>query len=224
MIRAEQGLLAAATSAPWGPVVELAQGVWQRWPDRAHAILRRRVFVDGDRAVDAAATPVVAKKRSVVAGQGRADVVDLGPASEAARARLAPLELAGGSLDEVARRCREQAGHLGSGARLALSDRPVVAALVVEGEVVLAARNQAGRNRCLHAETALVQLWWVRHGALPAGAGIATSLQPCRMCAAVLLAAASTPERLSVVYAQPDPGRFARGTVLAARGLERPLE
>ena len=224
VLRAEQGVLAARTDAPWGPVLELAQGVWARWPDRAHAILRRRVFVDAAREVDAACTPVVAKKRTVVVGSGAFPIVDLGPAAEAARATLVPLPLPGGDLGEVARACSSMAASLDRGERLAVSDRPVVAALVVDGEVLLATRNQAGRNRCLHAEVALVQLWWRRSGRLPAGATVATSLQPCRMCAAVLLAAATTPDRLEVVYGAADPGRFARDTVLARRGLERALE
>ncbi len=224
VLRADQGALAARTDAPWGPVVELAQGVWERWPERAHAILRRRVFVDAERDVDAASTPVVAKKRTVLAGAGGAEVVDLGPAAAAARARLVPVRLGDGTLDEVALACRREAAALASGPRRALSDRPVVAALLVGDQVVLAARNQAGRNRCLHAEVALVQLWWERQGQLPAGATVATSLQPCRMCAAVLLAAASTPDRLRVVYAEADPGRFARSTALARGRLERSVE
>ncbi len=222
VLRSEQGVLAAATGAPWGPVVELAQGVWERWPDRAHAILRNRVFVDAERAVDVASAPVVAKKRCVVRAVGTAQVADLGGAAAAARARLEPVTLRARGVDALAWEAARTASVPDSRGVRALSDRPVVAALVArDGTPLLAARNQAGRNRCLHAEVALVQLWWTAHGPIPPDVHVATSLQPCRMCAAVLLAAAASPGRLQVVYAVADPGRLARQTSLARRGQER---
>ena len=55
---------------------------------------------------------------------------------------------------------------------------------------------------------------------LPAGYRLETSLQCCRMCAAVVVASVAGP--IEVVYAERDPGRFARGTALQRLGWERP--
>ena len=130
-------------------------------------------------------------------------------------------------------------------------DRGVVAALVSpRGEVTDAARNVNADNKCLHAEWNLLAptLWgeWVlspteddgggggeianRPGAGPEEAGpleegtrVLVTLQCCKMCAALVCAAADRPGRrgpIEVVYLNPDEGSLARDTQLRRRGWE----
>ena len=130
-------------------------------------------------------------------------------------------------------------------------DRGVVAALVSpRGEVTDAARNVNADNKCLHAEWNLLAptLWgeWVlspteddgggggeiahRPGAGPEEAGpleegtrVLVTLQCCKMCAALVCAAADRPGRrgpIEVVYLNPDDGSLARDTQLRRRGWE----
>jgi len=129
-------------------------------------------------------------------------------------------------------------------------DRRVVAALVSpRGEVTDAARNVNADNKCLHAEWNLLAptLWgeWVlsptdegddddegegeiadRPGAGPNleyGTRVLVTLQCCRMCAALVCAAADRPGRrgpIEVVYLNPDDGSLARDTQLRRRGWE----
>ena len=130
-------------------------------------------------------------------------------------------------------------------------DRGVVAALVSpRGEVTDAARNVNADNKCLHAEWNLLAptLWgeWVlspteddgggggeianRPGAGPEGAGpleegtrVLVTLQCCKMCAALVCAAADRPGRrgpIEVVYLNPDDGSLAKDTQLRRRGWE----
>ncbi|HMV66994.1 MAG TPA: Bd3614 family nucleic acid deaminase [Myxococcota bacterium] len=56
--------------------------------------------------------------------------------------------------------------------------------------------------------------WTRAHGPLPRGATFAVSLQPCRMCAAAIVAAASDPLAVAVRYLEPDPGPHAARTWL----------
>ena len=119
-------------------------------------------------------------------------------------------------------------------------DRRVVAALVSpEGEVTDAARNVNADNKCLHAEWNLLAptLWgeWVLSptddddddggeiAGLEEGTRVLVTLQCCRMCAALVCAAADHPGRsgpIEVVYLDPDDGSLARNTQLQRRGWE----
>ena len=118
-------------------------------------------------------------------------------------------------------------------------DRRVVAALVSpEGEVTDAARNVNADNKCLHAEWNLLAptLWgeWVLSptddddgggeiAELEEGTRVLVTLQCCRMCAALVCAAADHPGRsgpIEVVYLDPDDGSLARNTQLQRRGWE----
>ena len=130
-------------------------------------------------------------------------------------------------------------------------DRGVVAALVSpRGEVTDAARNVNADNKCLHAEWNLLAptLWgeWVlspteddgggggeianrpgagleEAGPLEEGTRVLVTLQCCKMCAALVCAAADRPGRrgpIEVVYLNPDDGSLAKDTQLRRRGWE----
>ena len=188
------GYVRGEVVGPRSPVLDLVQAVYEARPERARALLRQRIRATALAPFDADVVKVAAKRVSlVVAPPGGAvdGLVDLAPFAERARART---------------------GGVVGGVVATLYDP--------DGVELLTARNAASENRTLHAEVALAQGWWARTGQpIPAGARIETSLQCCRMCASVLVAAAAGP--LDVVYAEPDPGPFARGTALQRLGWER---
>ena len=69
------------------------------------------------------------------------------------------------------------------------SSRPVGCLLLDrDGQVIHQARNTNRQNRSLHAEVNLCQTWFARNERpFPSGCHIVTTLQPCRMCASMLL-------------------------------------
>ena len=205
-----------------GGALELALAVWERFPGRAHAVLRRRIRrVGAVRDLDRAVAAVAARRVSEVA-PAAGDAVpyeDLEPWLDRARVRAREARLDPGTdripddVDAFVRRC-VPAGVPGP---LAARDRPVVAILVHEDRIVWAAHNAGGANRVLHAECALV----LGCGSLPAGATLLVSLQPCRMCAALIVARAEGP--VAVRWAEPDPGPLARDTATQRLGWEAPI-
>ena len=125
-------------------------------------------------------------------------------------------------------------------------DRGVVAALVSpDGTLLDAARNVNADNKCLHAEWNLLApyLWGRRvlseedefvdapedlpedaPEGLAEGARVLVTLQCCKMCAALVCAAADhrgNQKPIEVTYLNPDPGSLAKDTILQQRGWER---
>lgn len=215
------------------PVFDLLDGVWHAHPDRAHGLLRRRLFTTAPRdPADHALVQVCGRKLGAGVPRGvprPADrpTVDLTTAAAASRAH----HLAASAIDaparfdgsdaEVAARLRALAHREQHGPR-ATRDRAVVALLIgPDGAVLEAARNTHGTHRLRHAEVNLIQRWGAP---IPADARVLVSTQCCRMCAALLARAAADPRALDVRYADPEPGRFGQQTALQALGVERPLD
>jgi tRNA(Arg) A34 adenosine deaminase TadA len=208
-----------------GGALELALAVWERLPGRAHAALRRRIRLTGEPTeLDRAVTAVVAHRLAAVVGEDAPIEVpceDLSPWLDRARVRARearvvpgadrlPADLTGFVRDLV---------PAGEDRRWAERDRPVVAVLAgPDRRIRWAARNAGGSNRVLHAECALVL---GLDAPLEAGSTVLVSLQPCRMCAALLAARAEGP--IAVRWLEPDPGRLARDTALQRLGWEGPL-
>jgi Bd3614-like deaminase len=208
-----------------GGVLELALAVWEWCPDQAHATLRRRVRVTSPPdELDRAAAQVVARRVSAVEpapGPLPAPVRDLSSELERAldRSRAAALDP---GVDQVP---ADEAAFLRALIPPAEDrprverDRPVAAVLLGDGgRVVSAARNAGAHNRVLHAEVGLV----LAYGGSLAGMTVLTSLQPCRLCAALLVRRAGEGP-LAVRYLEADPGRLATETALQRRGWERPI-
>jgi tRNA(Arg) A34 adenosine deaminase TadA len=184
-------------------VLDLVQAVYEACPGRAHTVLRQRIRVTSPVApFDRAVVDVAAKRLGFVeaGAEPAGDLVDLAPWAAVARERGAAALFEPSKADV---------------------DADGLAAVLVDadGRPVLGARNAAATNRTLHAELNLVQGWVARAGGVPAGYRVISSLQPCRMCAAILVRAALGPIR--VEYRRPDPGRLATRTALQALGWER---
>lgn len=203
------------------PVLDLVQAIWELDPRLAHLALRRRIrTTDPVTPADRAICDVAAKRVCRVDGAPGNPLtsVDLGPYAARARERAAAASISVGARFVPPDPAAWVASLVPAGDDLPLArrDRPVVAVLAgPDGTILHAARNAGGANRTLHAEVCLVQ----GHGALPAGATVYTSLQPCRMCAAILVDAAKGP--ISVRYLEPDPGRLATRTALQDRHWEQ---
>jgi tRNA(Arg) A34 adenosine deaminase TadA len=101
-------------------------------------------------------------------------------------------------------------------------DQNIAALLVApQGKILGWAVNQKSKHPMLHAETTLVLDWvTATGGAVPKGSRVYTTLQSCKMCAAVLM---DTVKDVFVYYGQYDAGDHARGTALATANKEAPL-
>lgn len=209
------------TAAGRSPVLDLVQALWELDPRVAHIALRRRIrTTDPVTPADRAICDVAAKRVCHVDGAPGKTLTsaDLGAYAARARERAAGAAISVEALGLPPDPAAWIASLVPAGDDLPLArrDRPVVAVLAgPDGRILYAARNAGGANRTLHAELCLVQ----GHGALPAGATVYTSLQPCRMCAAILVDAAAGP--LAVRYLEPDPGRLATRTALQDRHWEQ---
>lgn len=205
-----------------GSVLDLVLAVGERCPGRAHAALRQRIRTTSTpTGLDRDVVAVAAKRVAAVSpAEGMApDVEDLAPwrvrAQERARAAAFDPGVARAPAD--GRAFVEALVPAGDDRPLAERDRPVVAVLVgADGRIRWAARNAGGRNRALHAEVCLVLGHVEAHGPLPVGSTLLVSLEPCRMCAALIVAHAAGP--LAVRFTTPDPGPLARDTALGAAG------
>ncbi|MEQ1566165.1 MAG: Bd3614 family nucleic acid deaminase [Myxococcota bacterium] len=204
-----------------GDTFALALAVWEAYPGRAHEVLRRRIRRTSPLTeLDRAAAAVVGKRVSEVPPQVGPPpaLVDLGAAWARGQQRAVASAFDPGPRLGSDRAWVEGAVPSPAALRRAQRDRPVAAILLGPGGAVSwAARNAGGHNRALHAEACVV----LGVGRIPAGSTLLVSLEPCRMCAALVVAAADGP--VDVGFATPDPGPLARDTALGARGWLRQL-
>ena len=100
-------------------------------------------------------------------------------------------------------------------------NRPIGALLCAsDGTLLGSAVNSASLNKTLHAEVRLIQEYYLRTGQMiPRGAKIFVSLKPCHMCAGMIFESCEDNSDVEVIYAQEDPGRLARETILDLQGL-----
>lgn len=248
-LRASQGVFFARREAwpPLSPVLRLLRGIYALEPQRAHFIVRNRVFstarassacfgatrvaghrlTAGVRAVDHGRRELAALPR-IDAGSAapRADSAPADPvlAAIVADARVSPDDDSGWMTlaAALAREVERRAGTLAEDAR---RDNPIAALLVDPVAGLLAwATNTGSRNVTSHAEVNLVEGWLrASRRLLPRGSRIYSTLKPCKMCAGLVWDAADEPLDLLVFFAEDDPLRYARETVLDAGSMARRL-
>ena len=216
------------------PITELIHGVWATEPELARRILRGRIFAShAPSQVDQAMVRVAARKLSapVEPSSGGVD----GGALELRRVGARDFAAADEGLQTLQKtglpqRLERSDLQKVSETVLALAfsraqtegprwsrDRPIAALLIApDGRILDRAWNRSGHDATLHAELQLVRRWAARseQDEIPEGSLVATSLKPCRMCAALLAAAGAGTGRLQVIYSEDDPGPNARDTVL----------
>jgi tRNA(Arg) A34 adenosine deaminase TadA len=241
-IREEHGLYFARRLAwpPLSPVLRLVCGVHELEPRTARWIVRNPIYST------AAATPTCRGAVRLAAHRLRAGVrpvdhglrldatfVDAGAAAPdprgAAEALVPALQervdalAPGRDWLQVARALADLVAASAPDAPAGRADRPIAAVLTdASGTLLGWATNTGSRNPTRHAELNLVEDWLARtRQRLPLGARVFASLKPCKMCAAVLWDAALDPLSLRVTYAEDDPGRYARETILDAGSMSR---
>ena len=207
-----------------GPALGLVLGLQEHAGPAARWVSRRRVWCTRDHPVDRAAVQVGARRGRFDLRPGPLHaplppVVWLQAACARACARARLLAVSPGPPLRVARALARGAAGGMPDAPVWARDREVAAVLVgADGALVAGAQNQAGEHRLLHAE--LVLLLGARaagNGTLPAGCRVVVTLQPCRLCAALLVDAGIT----EVVYGDPEPGRFGQDTALQRAHRQR---
>jgi tRNA(Arg) A34 adenosine deaminase TadA len=246
-LRAAQGVFFARRESwpPLSPVLRLLRGIYEIEPQRAHFIVRNRIFstapvssacfgatrvaghrlTAGVRAADHGRRELAALPR-IDAGAAApfADPADVDPALapivDAARPRPDDdadwMALAARLAREVERRAETLAAD-------ARRDNPIAALLVDPAAGLLGwATNTGSRNVTSHAEVNLVERWLRgSRRPLPRGSRLYSTLKPCKMCAGLVWDAAEEPRDLLVFYAEDDPLRYARETVLDAGSMAR---
>jgi tRNA(Arg) A34 adenosine deaminase TadA len=248
-LRATQGVFFARRERwpPLSPVLRLLRGIYELEPQRAHFVVRNRIFstapvssscfgaarvaghrlTGGVRAADHGRRELGALPR-IDAGEaapfGGSSSIDPALAAIVADARVSPdddggwMALAARLAREVERRPAADATRAPEARR----DNPIAALLVDPAAGLLEwATNTGSRNPTSHAEVNLVERWVRRSGRLPRGSRLYSTLKPCKMCAGLVWDAAEEPRELAVFYAEDDPLRYARETVLDAGSMAR---
>lgn len=248
-LRANQGVFFARRESwpPLSPVLRLLRGIYELEPQRAHFIVRNRVFSTAPVSSSCFGAARVAGHRLTggvrAADHGRRDLRDLpridagafAPVADSAEgdpalaaivtdARVSPDDDSGW-MALAARLAREVERRAASPADDARRDNPIAALLVDPAAGLLGwATNTGSRNATGHAEVNLVEGWLrATRRRLPRGSRIYSTLKPCKMCAGLVWDAADEPRDLSVFYAEDDPLRYARETVLDAGSMARRL-
>ena len=91
-------------------------------------------------------------------------------------------------------------------------NRNVIAMLISDqGRLLAQARNTNAISKYQHAEVnCALQYWRNSHKKIPVGSVLLVSLQPCRMCSAVLHEMSEDPTKLKILYLAADPGPKAQ--------------
>ncbi len=106
-------------------------------------------------------------------------------------------------------------------------DGKYVAALMVSrtGKILAYGLNTNKENKTLHAEVNMLQSYYkftkaTNTSGIPPGARIYTTLQPCKMCAGMIVATAKNRDSTHVYYGMTDPTQKADSTALSVNKME----
>lgn len=209
--------------APETAVSRLVQGIYERYPQQARAMVRNRIYLTGEKTPFCDGVIRVAAKRcteNTAPSDGffGAELPSLLP-ERADNPK--PIVL---SLIEAFSLCNQlEAAIPRHESERYKADRPV-AALVLDrdGRLLGQGMNSGSQNRTRHAE--LLAIWdaWARTGQkLPVGATLISTLKPCRMCAGLAWWFCDDPAQLTVLYRDFDPGTNGRATVLDVGTADR---
>jgi len=224
------GIPGVADSALESAVFRLVGAVYESEPGQAHRCLRRRIYTNTEpNEAERAVVRVAAGKIGLAVEDDKwavwlaethwlDDVADRIATLYNQRSELALPHVQAVSPTRVARALDDMVRSFPRDVdvKRAEQDRPLAAALLnPAGTAVLAARNTAGRNKTRHAEVNLLGLAEAAD-LLPLGEGwlVVTTLSPCKMCAALLVAAFERPGIARVRYLELDHGKLARDTAL----------
>jgi tRNA(Arg) A34 adenosine deaminase TadA len=214
----------SSTHEPRNAVLNLVQGLYRAEPFEAKRTVRSRIYTTAQKTdLAAGVIRVVAKRcsysvRPVDHGKPtRSRWIDVTGGFECVTLPPLPTKIVTGASRFAAP--LDDAYFMGLAHRIARSlneERPIAALLVSSaGEILSWAVNTGRINRTLHAEVILIHSYYARTGrGLPEGAKIYTTLQCCKMCAAMIVTASENPASIRVYYGEADPGPTTRETAL----------
>lgn len=204
--------------APYEPcsaLTLLVEGIWQRFPDSAHFILRARIFTSEPLTEMCRGAVVVCAKRSTFVSHVPADVTSrMKYGTQAVRIAFnSPSQ----SIAQTSAQISRPAAHP------AEFNRSVECWLLsAQGQLLATAANTSGRNRMRHAEMNLLRVWWQRERRpLPAGSQLIVTLEPCAMCGGAIWECVADKENFQVIYLAADLGPAAARSVLRGRSMLR---
>lgn len=209
--------------APETAVSRLVQGIYERYPEQARALVRNRIYLSGGKTPFCDGVIRVAAKRCTenqpvpepLVGEELPSILP---------ERLADFSAPTLSLAEAFALCNQLEAEIPhEESERYKADRPV-AALVLDGNGRLLGQgiNSGARNRTRHAEQEAIRDAWAKTGQrLPAGATLISTLKPCRMCASLAWWFCDNPAQLTVIYRDFDPGPHGRATILDVGTADR---
>lgn len=204
------------SSSPQSAVVNLLQGLFQRFVDHSFFILRNRIYTTGT------VTEMCLGMVKVVAKRISDKVVpqDLGVPLDYEFIEILELERSFSDLNIPAFVGIQTAWKLAElnprGEVLHDYDRKIAAVLVDEADKVLAyGLNSNSKNKTLHAEVNLVQSFFQKTGQkIPRGAKIYSTHKPCKMCAGIIYEWSEEREQAFVFYDIEEAGSLSNHTIL----------
>lgn len=221
--------------APHSAIIDLIQGIYEKFPDDARRILRNRIYSTLDEP-----SLMCTQMIKVAAKRMTPGVRELPfPVSESMKVFKVTSDFANPpdlnllkqveSMNAWSMTPHTHEDFMKLAFQIAswpdLNPAPIqrqVAAILVTSEpnsekttILAACRNTNAKNKTLHAEVNLVQSLYQETGQIiPANSRIYTTLKPCRMCASMIWCCASDRTSLEVFYGADDPGPHARDLVL----------
>lgn len=211
------------TLAPETAVSRLVQGIYERYPQQARAMVRNRIYLSEKKTLFCDGIIRVAAKRITDKTLEKEGLLgEELPSLLPERAdNPKPIVL---SLTDAFALCNAlEAAVPRRESERYKADRPV-AALVLDrdGRLLGQGINSGGQNRTRHAEIEAIRDAWAKTGQrLPAGATLISTLKPCRMCAALAWWFCEDPSQLTVLYRDFDPGTNGRATILDVGTADR---
>lgn len=207
--------------APFEPrtvLSSLVEGIWQSFPGSAHFILRSRIYTTEPITELCRGTVIVCAKRSTFVPNVPEQIANRMISGEHS-IQVWPSE---GVCSQNPLSLNSFTTSVSFGPR-AEQNRSIECWLISrEGRLLATATNRAGRNRIRHAEINLMHLWWMRERrALPSGARLVVTLEPCAMCAGAIWECVSDKSDFEVVYLHADTGSAAARSVLRAHPMLR---
>ena len=211
------------TLTPETAVSRLVQGIYERYPQQARAMVRNRIYLAGEKTPFCDGVVRVAAKRITDKTLEREGLLgeELPSLLPERMWEFSPPTL---SLTDAFALCNQLEAEMPkSESERYRADRPV-AALVLDrdGRLLGQGMNSGSQNRTRHAELEAIRDAWAKTGQrLPVGATLISTLKPCRMCAGLAWWFSDDPAQLTVLYRDFDPGTNGRATVLDTGTADR---
>jgi|GEM_PF-671199 len=232
--------------SPFTAISLLIHGIYHRYPEQAHHLLRNRIFTNQQEATPLSYGMVkVAAKRITYDIQTFPDpklpFIDLSEnhhtllddtphtdIHQMTRVSSNPFATDHDWMKLALDLAKDLSTNETCDQKLFKNNRPIASILVwnnpstLKDELLEVGLNVQSKNKSIHAEVNLIQRYYQRtQHPLPRRCKILTTLKPCRMCAGMIWQCAQDPLSLQIFYAKDDPGTHAKDTLLISSSADR---